>query len=70
MSINEREMVTLFADFRGFSHMFDVLPAHKVYKFTNRYFQTASDIIRKYKGILDIDQIQMLLSLQFVLHSK
>jgi class 3 adenylate cyclase len=53
MNINEREMVTLFADFRGFSHMFDVLPAHKVYKFTNRYFQTASDIIRKYKGVLD-----------------
>jgi len=53
MNINEREMVALFADFRGFSHMFDVLPAHKVYKFTNRYFQTASDIIRKYKGVLD-----------------
>ena len=50
---NEREMVTLFADFRGFSHMFDVLPAQKVYKFTNRYFQTASDIIKKYKGVLD-----------------
>ena len=53
MNTNEREMVALFADFRGFSHMFDVLPAHKVYKFTNRYFQTASDIIRKYKGVLD-----------------
>ena len=50
---NEKEMVALFADFRGFSHMFDVLPAQKVYKFTNRYYQTASEIIERYKGVLD-----------------
>lgn len=49
----EKNMVALFADFRGFSHMFDVLPAHKVYKFTNRYFKTASEIIETYKGVLD-----------------
>ncbi|UCB44716.1 MAG: PilZ domain-containing protein [Spirochaetota bacterium] len=50
---DEKEMVALFADFRGFSHMFDVLPAQKVYKFTNRYYQTASDIIERYKGTFD-----------------
>ncbi|MBN2323384.1 MAG: PilZ domain-containing protein [Spirochaetes bacterium] len=49
----EKVMVALFADFRGFSHMFDVLPAHKVYKFTNRYFQTAAEIIERYRGVLD-----------------
>jgi class 3 adenylate cyclase len=49
----EKEMVALFADFRGFSHMFDVLPAHKVYKFTDRYYKTASDIIARHKGAFD-----------------
>jgi adenylate cyclase len=49
----EKPMVALFADFRGFSHMFEVLPAQKVYKFTNRYFQTASEIIGRYRGTLD-----------------
>jgi len=50
---SEKTMVSLFADFRGFSHMFDVLPAHKVYKFTNRYYQMASKIIERYKGELN-----------------
>jgi class 3 adenylate cyclase len=50
---SEKEMVALFADFRGFSHMFDVLPAKQVYTFTNRYFQTAAEIIERYKGELD-----------------
>jgi class 3 adenylate cyclase len=49
----EKEMVALFADFRGFSHMCELLPAQKVYKFTNRYYQTASDIIDRYKGAFD-----------------
>ena len=49
----EKEMVALFADFRGFSRMFDVLPVKKVYKFTNRYFQTAAEIIERYRGVLD-----------------
>jgi len=49
----EKEMAALFADFRGFSHMFDVLPARMVYKFINRYFQTAAEIIERYRGVLD-----------------
>ncbi len=48
-----RKVVALFMDIRGFSHMFEMLPAEKVYMFTNRYFKSAYDIIVRYKGMLD-----------------
>jgi len=49
----EKKIVALFMDIRGFSHMFEILPDEKVYMFTNRYFTKASEIIEKYRGILD-----------------
>jgi len=50
---SESEIIALFADFRGFSHMFEVLPAGKIYKFINRYFETAAEIIERYNGNID-----------------
>jgi len=52
-NFEEKEIVALFTDIRGFSHMFEVLPAEKVYTFTNRYFKTAYDIIIRFHGTLD-----------------
>jgi class 3 adenylate cyclase len=49
----EKTIVALFSDIRGFSHMFEKLPAEKVYMFTNRYFTKASEIVDRYKGTLD-----------------
>ncbi len=53
MRISEKTIVALFADIRGFSHMFEILPPEKIYKFTNRFFQTAYKIIKNYHGTLD-----------------
>jgi len=50
---NEHKIVSLFADFRGFSHMFEVLPAKKIYVFTNRYFKAAVEIVERYNGTFD-----------------
>lgn len=49
----EKIIVALFSDIRGFSHMFEKLPAEKVYMFTNRFFTKASEIIARYRGDLD-----------------
>jgi len=49
----EKKIVALFMDIRGFSHMFEMLPAEKVFMFTNRYFKKASEIIANYRGTLD-----------------
>ena len=49
----EKSIVALFSDIRGFSHMFEVLPARNVYIFTNRFFTSASKIISKFKGKID-----------------
>jgi class 3 adenylate cyclase len=49
----EKTIVALFSDIRGFSHMFEKLPAEKVYMFTNRFFTKASEIIARYRGNLD-----------------
>lgn len=49
----EKMIVALFSDIRGFTHMFEKLPADKVYTFTNRYFTKASEIITRYRGALD-----------------
>ncbi len=53
MENSEKVIVALFADIRGFSHMFEILPPEKIYKFTNRYFQTAYEIIKRFHGTLD-----------------
>ena len=53
METKEKNIIALFADIRGFSHMFEILPPSKIYKFTNRYFETAYKIIRQYRGTLD-----------------
>jgi len=53
METKEKNIVALFADIRGFSHMFEILPPSKIYKFTNRYFETAYKIIKQYHGTLD-----------------
>jgi class 3 adenylate cyclase len=49
----EKTVVALFSDIRGFSHMFEKIPAEKVYMFTNRFFTKTSEIIAQYRGNLD-----------------
>jgi len=49
----EKKIIALFMDIRGFSHMFEMLPDEKVFMFTNRYFTKASEIIDQYMGTLD-----------------
>jgi len=53
METKEKNIVALFADIRGFSHMFEILPPSQIYRFTNRYFETAYKIIKQYRGTLD-----------------